>query len=382
MTSPFSLLIKPASADCNLQCEYCFYLQKKDLYPESPRHRMQDYVLEQLIHSYLSTRQQVYSMIWQGGEPTLMGHDFFGRVVDLQKKYGRPGSRIANSVQTNATLITPQLASLFADYRFLLGCSLDGPADLHDQYRRTPGHKPSHHLTLQGIQTLRRHQVPVNGLVLVSQANVHSPQDVYDYLKAQGLTFLQFVPCVEFDDQGRLLPFSISGEQWGRFMLAVFERWLPRDRTKISVRLFESILSKLVHGQASDCCFAPRCNHYYVVEYNGDIYPCDFFVTPRYKLGNIMDNSWSEVQESAVARHFSSLKQDLSPACEVCEFRELCMGDCLKFRKNMLHGPQEQSWLCSGWKLFFSATLERFKLLARCIRDNTPYPDSYPIGRV
>ena len=343
---------------------------------------MPDHVLDRLIQSFMATRQTAYSMIWQGGEPTLMGHNFFQRVVDLQKKYGRAGSRIANSVQTNATLITPNLASLFASYRFLLGCSLDGPVHMHDQYRRAPGDKPSHHLAEKGIHILQDHRIPVNALVLVSQANVQSPIEVYEYLKGQGLTFLQFVPCVEFDDQGRLLPLSISGPEWGRFMLSIFEAWLAEDRTRISVRLFETILSKLVYGQARDCCFAPRCDHYFVVEYNGDIYPCDFFVFPEYKIGNIMDTSWSEVQSSPIAQRFASYKQEWNPDCDLCEYKNLCMGDCLKFRTNMLHGSGEKSWLCSGWKLFFSATLERFEMLARSIRDNKPYPGSYPKGRV
>ncbi|WP_051564581.1 anaerobic sulfatase maturase [Desulfovermiculus halophilus] len=382
MTPPFSLLIKPASADCNLECDYCFYLRKKDLYPETARHRMPDHVLDRLIQSYMATSQPAYSMIWQGGEPTLMGHDFFQQAIELQKRYGRTGARIANSVQTNATLITPKLASLFASYRFLLGCSLDGPAGMHDTYRKAPGGRPSHHLAEKGIRVLQEHRVPVNALVLVSQANVHKPLEVYEYLKRQGLTFIQFVPCVEFDDQGRLQPFSVSGPEWGRFMLSIFEAWMAHDRTRVSVRLFETILSKLVYGQAVDCCFASKCDHYFVVEYNGDIYPCDFFVFPEYKIGNIMDMSWSEAQDSPIARQFASLKQEWNPDCDVCGHKDLCMGDCLKFRHNMRNGSREKSWLCPGWKFFFSETRERFEMLARSIRDTQPYPGSYPKGRV
>jgi uncharacterized protein len=343
---------------------------------------MPDHVLDRLIQSYMATNQPAYSMIWQGGEPTLMGHKFFQQVVQLQKKYGQQGSRIANSVQTNATLITPRLASFFASYRFLLGCSLDGPAEMHDRYRKASGNKPSHHLVLKGIHILQEHRVPVNALVLVSQANVHKPLEVYEYLKGQGLTFLQFVPCVEFDDQGRLLPFSISGQEWGQFMGSIFEAWMAHDRTRISVRLFETVLSKLVYGQASDCCFASKCDHYFVVEHNGDIYPCDFFVCPEYKIGNIMDMSWAEVQSSSQAKRFASYKQKWNSDCDVCEYHNLCMGDCLKFRRNMLNGSREKSWLCSGWKFFFSQTRKRFEMLARSIRDNTPCPGSYPKGRV
>ena len=376
MSQPFSLLVKPASADCNLKCEYCFYLDTHRLYPQEATHRMSDEVLDRLIQSYMHTDQPVYSMIWQGGEPTLMGRDFYQRVIDLQKRYGKQGARIANSIQTNATMISPDLAAHFATYRFLAGCSLDGPPAMHDLYRRTRFDQPTQHLVLKGIHTLRSQGVAVNALVLVSQANVHDPLQVYAYLKKQGFTFIQFVPCVEFDAQGTPLPFSISGEEWGRFMLAIFHSWFEQDRGRISIRLFESILSSLVWGQAGECCFGARCNHYFVVEYNGDVFPCDFFVKSEYTIGNILDLSWSQIQDSQISHSFARLKQDWNLACETCPHQSLCMGDCLKFRQALQKGPDQLSSLCPGWKMFFDATIERFTHLARSIGEHRP-----PTGR-
>ena len=361
---PFSLLLKPTSADCNLRCDYCFYLKKRSLYPETKTHRMSDDVLRAVIRSYMATDQPVYQMTWQGGEPTLMGKAFFEKVVACQKQFARKGSRIANSLQTNAFRITDGLAAHLGRYRFLAGCSLDGPPEMHDQRRRTVGGKPTHARVLDGIRTLRSNRVPVNTLSLITRENAGKPLELYRYLKRQGFAHLQFVPCVEFDDVGDPLPFAIDAKSWGRFLIAVFNEWYERDLGRISVRTFESLLYRLVTGDAAECRLAKRCDRYFVVEYNGDIYPCDFFVDPRFKIGNILEMTWEEARSSEVYQRFAVLKAERNDACGECRYLSFCLGDCLKYRMASGDDPRTLSWLCPGWKRFYDATMDRFKHLA------------------
>ncbi|PID55765.1 anaerobic sulfatase maturase [candidate division KSB3 bacterium] len=364
----FSLLVKPASADCNLRCEYCFYLEKCRLYPEESRHRMSDDVLEQMLKSYMAVRQPFYSLVWQGGEPTLMGLEFFQKVVSFQKQYGRPGSRIGNALQTNAAVISHEMAAFFQQYHFLIGCSLDGPAGLHDRYRLTAGGTATHALVLQGIEILEAHQLDCNILVLVSQANVAHAREVYRYLRDRGFLFQQYIPCVEFDEKGELCHFALSGEEWGTFLCELFDEWWKKDVHKVSVRHFDSILAKLLDGQAAVCTLGTNCCQYLVVEYNGDVYPCDFFVDPELKLGNVMENSWEEMLQSPIYLDFGSQKSHWNQACESCDCLDICAGDCLKHRIYAGNPPQHLSVLCSGWKRFLRHSRKRFEKLAGTIR--------------
>ncbi len=360
----FTLLVKPGSADCNLRCEYCFYLDKCHLYPETTRHRMSEAVLEQLIKGYMATSQPTYTIGWQGGEPTLMGEDFFAKVVKFQKKYGRSGAAVANGLQTNATLISDGMAKLFNKYHFLLGCSLDGSAEIHNHYRRTIGGKPTHADVLRGIETLRRHQVEFNILVLVSQANVSHAREVYRYLVAQGFLYHQYIPCVEFDENGELLPFAINDKQWGDFLCEVFDEWYSKDRFSVSIRHFDSILVKLLDGATNICVMGRNCCQYFIVEYNGDVYPCDFFVEKPLKLGNVMHSSWQEMLNSETYREFGVQKVQWNNVCETCDCLDLCAGDCLKHRMYAGNPPKNLSWLCAGWKHFIRYSRKRFKKLA------------------
>ena len=365
----FSLLLKPVSADCNLRCKYCFYLETCNLYAQDKKHRMQDEVLKRIIQSYLSTAQEVYSFIWQGGEPVLMGTEFFRKITDLQKIHALPGSRISNALQTNATLIRDDLARHLAHYCFLVGCSLDGPAPVHDFYRRTKKHTGSHALVQNGLNKLKKQQVEPNILTLVSQANVHNPLEIYSYLKQEGYRYQQYIPCVEFDEQGMLLPFAITGEQWGDFLCEIFDKWYANDVHTVSIRLFESILYYLIAQRRNSCAMAETCCQYLVVEYNGDVYPCDFFVTRELKLGNIMSDSWEEMLSSNLYHEFGARKKMMHPKCLECEFLNLCMGDCQKHRLKNGQNMDNLSALCSGWRQFFSYTLQRFQKLAQHIKN-------------
>ena len=365
--APFSILIKPAGPDCNLACDYCFYLDKSALFPGAPRHRMSPELLETLVRRYLETDQPHYAFAWQGGEPTLMGTEFFRTAVELQKEYARPGSTVTNALQTNATLITEEMAELFAREHFLVGVSLDGPAEIHDRYRvyRRSADAPrgSHAEVVRGIERLRAAGVEFNILVLVSQANVHRPADVYDYLVELGLYHHQYIPCVETDDEGNLLPFAVNAEEWGRFLIEVYDRWYPRDIRRVSIRHHDALMNFFLDGSYAMCSMAGRCNAYVVVEHNGDVFPCDFFVEPELRLGNISGDSWASMLRSPKRGRFAAEKARWSSRCAECPHLPYCSGECPKMRLT----PSRESRLCGdadGWRAFLDHAAAPLKSLA------------------
>jgi len=366
----FSLLIKPASADCNLRCEYCFYLDRCELYPETARHRMTEGVLDRLVSTYMKTSQRQYTFGWQGGEPTLMGADFFRKVIELQRKHGRPGTVVANGLQTNAVLIDDELAAHFAKYKFLLGVSIDGPDHIHDRYRRNAAGRGTHADVLRGIECLKRNRVEFNALILVSAANVGRAREVYNYICDQGIMFHQYIPCVEFDAAGKPMPYSIGGDEWGDFLCELYDQWLPGDTRRVSDRLFDSILTLLVEGGYSICHMGRNCCQYFVVEHNGDVYPCDFFVQADLRLGNVATDSWEYLGQSPKYLEFGRQKARWNEQCGECAFVKYCSADCLKHRlPSGGDNPQTLSWLCDGWKRFYSHALPGLERLAAQIRE-------------
>ena len=324
---------------------------------------MTDDSLQRLIGSYMATRQQVYSFAWQGGEPSLMGYRFFKRVTDLQQSCAAPGSRISNGLQTNGTLITPDFARHLSDYRMLTGISIDGPEEIHNRYRKRADGDGSYAKVVRGLELLQNAGVEVNVLVLVSRANVDTPEEVYRHLKRLGLTYHQYIPCVETDNAGNLLPYAINGREWGEFCTRIFREWLRQDMYTVSIRNFDAVLQKLVHNQTAMCTMGRNCNDYFAVEYNGDVYPCDFFVEPELLLGNIHENSWGEMRKSHSYRRFGRKKCEWDPACSRCEYLDLCGGDCPKHRP-----PGGVSRLCPGIRYFYRATLETFKKIANNLK--------------
>jgi len=383
MPQPFSLLVKPASADCNLRCSYCFYLGHCEYYSEVPRHRMSAEVLEAMVRGYMATPQPTYQFGWQGGEPTLLGVDFFRRVVELQQRYGSSAARraaglpattpltgdggvsVANGLQTNATLITDDLARLLAEYRFLTGVSLDGPQYLHDRYRLTADGRGSHADVLTGIRRLESQRAEFNILVLVSEANAREPAAVYHYLCDHGWLYHQYIPCVEVDPRGDPLPFSVAPEAWGEFLCGLFDGWYAADTRRVSIRLFDSVLALLVDGARTICPFGSNCCQYFVVEYNGDVYPCDFFVERPLRLGNVTTDAWDGLQQSPVYRSFGEQKAHWHRRCDDCQWQWICQGDCLKHRLCAGGGdPRRLSALCAGWQRFYEHTMPRFRALA------------------
>ncbi len=364
----FSILVKPASADCNLRCSYCFYREKSALYPASPTHRMSPRVLDRLIRSYMATEQHIYSLGWQGGEPTLMGLEFFQEAIRLQQKHGRAGSIAANALQTNGLLIDDAWARFLARYRFLLGVSLDGPPELHDAIRRTGGGQGTHAQVLRAIQALHRSGVQFNILTAVQSAHRGRGGEVYRYLVDSGLFFHQYIPIVEFDASGNPQPYTIRPEDWGEFLCEVFDQWVQADTRRVSIRQFDAILSRLVDGEAPLCTMSDDCRQYFMVEHNGDVYPCDFYAEPALWLGNILDSEWADMHDSPVRQEFGSAKSRLGPECTSCPFLDLCAGDCPRNRYRGSRDPRRPSWLCAGWRMFYQHSLTRFQRLARQVQ--------------
>ena len=369
--TPFSLLLKPASADCNLRCPYCFYAGK---HPSATARRMSREVLDRVISSYLATEQPQYVFGWQGGEPTLLGVDFFRAVTELQQRHGRAGAVVSNGLQTNGTLIDDALAEHLRAYNFLVGVSLDGPAEVHDFYRRDAAGGGSHAAVLGGVACLRRHGVEHNALTLVTPANVGRAAEIFSYLAEQGFFYQQYIPCVEFDGRGAPLPWTISGEQWGEFLCALFQEW---RRGGVEVRLFEALLARLLRQPAPLCHLGNNCCQYFVVEYNGDVYPCDFFVTPETRLGKVGEDSWEALQQSPAYREFGAAKAQWSERCSDCGYQQWCAGDCLKHRYRNGADPRALSWLCAGWRQFYRTCLPELRALADRLR-----PPAGPLAAV
>jgi len=362
---PFSLLVKPASADCNLRCRYCFYLDRATLYPESARHRMTDAVLERMIQSFLATDQPQYGFGWQGGEPTLMGLDFFKRVTALQQQHGRAGCAVSNGLQTNTTLIDDAWARHLREYHFLVGVSIDGPEALHNRYRVFVDGRGAHADVMRGLDRLKRNGVEFNVLTLVSQANVRHPREVYRYLRDDlGVMYHQYIECVEFASDGTLMPFAIAGAEWGDFLCGIYDEWVSSgDTHRVSVRLFDSILTQMVDHFPNVCAMGRDCRQYLVVEHNGDIYPCDFYVRADLKLGNLMVDDWDAVLAARPYAAFGAHKRAWNAKCDQCQYLEFCAGCCPKNRPREGH-PGSLSILCEGWMQFYRHAMPGLRRLA------------------
>lgn len=326
--------------------------------------------LETLIASYqrLPFNPAQYTYAWQGGEPTLAGLDFFKQVVFLQQKYGFSGMGVSNAIQTNGMLIDDTWAAFLSQYNFLTGLSMDGPPDIHDKYRRTRSDGDSHARVKQTADTLTRNHAEFNILCLVSQSNVHEPKRVYDYFTQSGYNWLQFIPCVEVDDQGRLLPFAISGEEWGDFLIGIFDAWYPQRHT-VSIRLFDALLAKFTYNHTILCHLGCDCRQYFVVEWNGDVFPCDFFVRPGYKIGHVGVESWMGMLESKKYAEFGTQKNHYAGKCKYCKHVSYCNGDCMKHRiLPPTNTPSQMSSLCEGWKRFYDYTVPKFKRMTEEVR--------------
>jgi uncharacterized protein len=325
---------------------------------------MSEKVMLRLVRSYLAVDMPVHSFAWQGGEPTLMGLDFYKSLVEAQMNIGK-GQTVSNALQTNGVLINDEWAEFLAKYSWLVGISLDGPKKYHDHYRKDLGGNGTYERVISGIEACKRHKVEYNLLVLLNDRNSKHPDELFDFFtKEIGVDFLQFVPCIETDESGKLTDFSITVEEYGDFMCRIFERWLDHGPDKLSIRLFDSILSYIINGHHTNCTFARKCSDYMVVEHDGSAYCCDFFVEPKWKLGSIMDTPMPELMNSKVKREFARSKNKLDSQCLICRYSQMCKGGCLKDRLAVDDTFTKPSYLCSAYKKIFDRTLPKFKEIA------------------
>ncbi len=366
MAKPFTLLIKPAGADCNIACQYCFYACKSEFFGGKV-HRMSDAVLEHLVKSYLKCRFEQSSFAFQGGEPTLMGLDFYKRLVELQARYAAPGQAVTNALQTNGILLDDAWGRFLAEHKFLTGISLDGPKAYHDRYRRDRAGNGTFDRVMAGIEACRRNKADYNILVLLNNHNVEHPDELFDFFTGLGIQFLQFVPCVEqaVDDPTKAAPFSITPESYGRFMSRIFDRWLDYGVQKLSVRLFDSMLSYLLGGPQTECTFGRRCTDYIVIEHNGDAFCCDFYVAGDTRLGNIMETPIEQLAGGEIKRNFNRKKTEIDNKCLVCRYLDICRGGCPKDRAMLTGTHKVPSYFCEGYKLFFDHALPRLRAIAQ-----------------
>ncbi|MGD8540487.1 MAG: anaerobic sulfatase maturase [Candidatus Aminicenantes bacterium] len=355
----FQVFVKPIGPVCNLDCHYCYYLKKGDLYPKGESFRMPDIILEEYIVQHIDAYpEDVIRFSWHGGEPTLLGLDYFRKIVSLQRKHKPKDKIIMNGMQTNGTLLDERWCRLLADEGFAVGLSLDGPKEMHDRYRLTKDRKSTFEGTMHGYELLREHGVNCDILCVVNAHNVQHPREVYGFFKEIEAPYVSFLPMVERQpeaDRG-VSRDTMSAEDWGDFLCTIFDEWVEQDVGRIKVQIIEEAARTAFEQEHSLCIFRPVCGDIPVVEHNGDFYSCDHFVDGRHRLGNIMGTSLEELLESPAQRAFGKAKLDTLPRyCLECEVRDMCNGECPKNR--FIQTPDGEpglNYLCEGYKRFFT----------------------------
>lgn len=390
LTGPmaFNLMIKPAGSLCNLDCSYCYYLDKADIYG-GRQPVMSIEMLETVIREYIRANDVPdVTFNWHGGEPLVVGLDFYRKAIGFQKKYA-DGKNIFNTLQTNGTLITEDFASFFHDNAFLIGISIDGPEDIHDRFRRDKGGAPTFDKVIRGLERLYRHGVEYNTMTTINKASEGRGAEVYEFLKSSGSRYMQFMPVVEhvisrpgarpyivppMTEGAVLAPWSVSSSGFGRFMCDIFDRWVLKDVGKYFVNLFDATLANMCGVLPGTCAYARTCGNNMVVEHNGDLYPCDHFVYPRYRLGNISEDPLRNVVESPDMLRFGTDKRNELPSrCLACRYGLLCMGECPKHRFSRTDsGDAGLNALCEGYYSFFEHTEPYMKVMKELLDKGLP----------
>jgi len=387
-------MTKPSGPICNLDCKYCFYLEKEKLYPTTKDFKMSDHVLEEYIRQYIEAQEvPEVNFAWQGGEPTLMGLDFFKRAVELQRKYCPPDKKVTNAIQTNGTLLDDEWCEFLRENKFLVGLSIDGPREMHDHYRVDKGGQPTFGKVMDGIELLKRHRVEFNTLTVVHRLNSTHPLEVYRFLKEHGSGFMQFIPLVERagGDEGfasppdpggggppsPVTPWSVQARDYGDFLCTIFDEWVHHDVGKYFVQLFDVHLAVWMGMPASLCVFAETCGNAMAIEHNGDLYSCDHYVYRHYKLGNILDKTMEHLVDSPEQRKFGTDKRDTLPRfCRECDVRFACNGECPKHR--FIETPDGEpglNYLCAGYKIFFHHIDPYMRTMAGLLKSGRPAAD-------
>lgn len=380
-------MAKPGGPICNLDCNYCFYLEKEKLYADAQTWRMPDEVLDSYIRQYIAAHPvEEVQFTWQGGEPTLLGVDFFRRVVELEQKYAG-GKVVRNALQTNGTLLDDAWGEFLAEHEFLVGISVDGPRELHDSYRVEKGGAPTFDRVLRGIGVLKRHHVDFNTLTAVHRGNAQFPLEVYAFLKEAGSGFMQFIPVVErraavpdrnglvliqpsSADPAQVTEWSVEPESYGKFLARIFDEWVRRDVGRYFVQTFDVALESWLGMEQSLCVFRKTCGAALAMEHTGDVYSCDHFVYPEHKLGNLKETPLDQLVGSSQQTAFGNAKRDSLPRmCRTCEVRFACNGECPKHR--FLHTPDGEpglNYLCAGYKYFFKHIDPFMQFMAAALR--------------
>ncbi len=399
-TRPYSVMTKPVGPICNLDCTYCYYLEKEKLFARSEKYRMSTALLDKYIREYIQSQSTPeITFTWQGGEPTLLGVDFFRRVVALQEEHA-DGRTIHNCLQTNGTLLNDEWSSFFAQHKFLIGISVDGPAELHDAYRVDKRQRPTFDRVLQGVGYLKKHGVEFNTLTVVNRLNSKKPRKVYRFLKEMGSEFIQFIPLVERkpnatarslgldlasppdlseaeEEHSPVTSWSVGSVAYGDFLIAIFDEWVRKDVGSTFVQLFDVALNNWMGLGSPLCVFAEKCGRALVMEHNGDVYSCDHFVYPKYRLGNVADQSLGAMVESSAQIKFGEDKLTTLPAyCRSCEVRFACNGECPKHR--FMHTPSGEpglNYLCGGYKKFFKHIDPYMRTMCQLLHEKRPASD-------
>jgi len=383
-------MAKPTGSVCNIDCQYCFYLEKEALYPERQQNwKMSDLTLEKYIRQHIAAQPtEVVVFAWQGGEPTLMGLSFFRRVITLCEKYGQ-GRRVQHALQTNGMLINDEWAAFFAAHHFLIGLSLDGPEPLHDRYRVNRAGHGTHERVMKALSLLKQHGVDVNTLTVVGKHNVGHAAEVYQFLLQSGSRHIQFIPLVERisttddallhlvmpgENAAELAPWTVPAWQYGEFLNQIFDIWIRRDIGQVSVQMFDVAIAAWSRLPPVLCVHAETCGHAFALESNGDLYNCDHFVYPQHRLGNIHEQDINTLNHSAQARAFGlSKKATLTPDCQRCDSLFICHGGCPKHRFSVsASGAPGHNYLCAGYKHFFSHIKPQMSLLRDLLQAGYP----------
>lgn len=386
----FHIMAKPIGPVCNLQCRYCFYLEKDQLYPDATEWRMPEEVLDSFIRQYVETQESPeITFAWQGGEPTLLGIGFFENVVRLQKAYAN-GKTIKNAFQTNGILIDDAWAAFFAANNFLVGLSIDGPEEFHDKFRRDRGGRPTFARVADAMARMKRHGAEFNTLTCVQRHNANHPLEVYRFLKEAGSGFMQFIPIVERiaespredgltlikpgDGEALAAPWCVQPRQYGEFLTAIFDEWVRNDVGAVFVQLFDITLAAWMGYDPPLCVFREVCGEGLALEHNGDLYSCDHFVYPENRLGNILETPLIELVTSAQQRQFGEAKRDCLPEyCRKCAYRFACHGECPKHRFLTSPGGEPHlNYLCEGYKHFFAHAEPYMRFMAMELQAQRP----------
>lgn len=374
-TRPLYVMPKPVGALCNLKCKYCYYLEKQEMYKDEPHPLMSDEMLEIFIRNYIQSQTMMdVNFTWHGGEPLMRTIDFYRKALKLQQRYA-DGHRILNCIQTNGTLLDDAWCEFFSRNNFLVGISIDGPQEFHDEYRRNKGGAPTWFKVMQGINLLKKHGVEWNAMAVVNDFNADYPIDFYRFFRDElKCEYLQFTPIVERDVEGVVTDFSVTPDQWGNFLCKVFDEWVCNDMGEIFVQIFDATLANWVGEEPGVCTLAKNCGHAGAMEWNGDVYSCDHFVFPQYKLGNIRTTSLLEMMYSNEQRAFGQMKsRSLPEQCKHCDVLFACNGECPKNRfTTSADGQSGLNYLCKGYKQFFQHVKPYMDFMANELRCNRP----------